>query len=166
MRSYLAPWGVLLLYYFTNEYLYNGRITVHLLVGWEWDEIRNGWDGSHLSPSQTPTDCSRALDSWEKLYPPPPPPGKKASKLPERSKGPSFIMQQLLSWSIYTYWPFSPGRGKWGKSVWISFFWSFTVLKRLCPLQSKNTFVCPSKNFWSPVQHPCFCPIERYFGKD
>ena len=29
-----------------------GRITVHLLVGWEWDEIRNGWDGSHLSPSQ------------------------------------------------------------------------------------------------------------------
>ena len=31
-----------------------GRITVHVLVG--WDEIRNGWDGSHLSPSQTPTN--------------------------------------------------------------------------------------------------------------
>ena len=36
--------------------LKNSRITVHLLVGWEWDEIRNGWDGSHLLPSQTPTN--------------------------------------------------------------------------------------------------------------
>ena len=27
----------------------NVRITVHLLVGWEWNEIQNGWDGSHLS---------------------------------------------------------------------------------------------------------------------
>ena len=25
-----------------------GRITVHLLEGWEWDKHRNGWDGSHL----------------------------------------------------------------------------------------------------------------------
>ena len=33
-----------------------GRITVHLLEGWEWDEVRNGWDGSHLSPSQTPNN--------------------------------------------------------------------------------------------------------------
>ena len=45
-------------------------------------------------------DCSRALDSWEKLYPPPQ--VKKTSKLPDRSKGTCpFIMQ--LSWSIYTY---------------------------------------------------------------
>ena len=36
----------------------SGRITVHLLVGWEWDEIRNGWDGSHLSPFQAPTNQS------------------------------------------------------------------------------------------------------------
>ena len=26
-----------------------GSFTVHLLVGWEWDEIQNGWDGSHKS---------------------------------------------------------------------------------------------------------------------
>ena len=78
-----------------------------------------------------------------------------------------------------SYGSFSPGRGKWAKSVWIFLFlklhcdqtvWFFkvfsTVLKRLCPLQSKNTFVYPSKNFWSPVRHPCFCPIERFLGKD
>ena len=52
------------------------------------------------------------------------------------------------------YGSFSPGRGKWAKSVLFFFFlklhcdqtvWFFkvfsTVLKRLCPLQSKNTFV-------------------------
>ena len=24
-----------------------------ILVGWEWDEIQNRWDGSHFLPSQT-----------------------------------------------------------------------------------------------------------------
>ena len=90
-----------------------------------------------------------------------------------------FHLALLLKAKLATDGSFSPGRGKWAKSVWIFLFlklhcdqtvWFFkvfsTVLKRLCPLQSKNTFVCPSKNFWSPVQHPCFCPIERFLGKD
>ena len=73
---------------------------------------------------------------------------------------------------------FSPG---WGNEQNVSYFccclklhcdqtvWFFqvfsTVLKRLCPLLTKkNTFVYPSKKFWSPVQHPCFCPIEQFLG--
>ena len=53
---------------FCNRYRLRGRITVHLLVGWEWDEIRNGWDGSHLLPSQTPTNPRDFFDTSLLLY--------------------------------------------------------------------------------------------------
>ena len=76
--------------------------------------------------------------------------------------------EQELIWVIF------PRTGKMSKMCPNFFFeaslWFFkvfsTVLKRLCPLESKNTFVYPSKKFWSPVQHPCFCLIGRFLGKD
>ena len=65
------------------------------------------------------------------------------------------------------YGSFSPGRGKWAKcviflklhfdqTVW--FFKVFsTVLKRLCPLESKNTFVLVLANFFY-LKKICFMP--------
>ena len=76
----------------------------------------------------------------------------------------SVMLCQLASWLFPSYWMINQSGTKESEHFLAKFF--STVLKRLCPLQSKNTFVYPSKNFWSPVQHPCFCPIERFLGKD
>ena len=33
-------------------------------------------------------------------------------------------------------------------------------------VHSKNVLTYLQKNFWSPVQHPCFSPIEYFLGKN
>ena len=76
-------------------------------------------------------------------------------------------MMAVFSGVIHIYGSFSPGRGKWAKCVIIFFklhcdqtVWFFqvcsTVLKRLCLLESKSTFVLVLAIFFFRY---VFCPI-------
>ena len=86
--------------------------------------------------------------------------------------------QVSISKQSYIYiWVIFPRTGKMSK-ICLNFFlklhcdktvWFFkvfsTVLKRLCPLESQNTFVYPSKIFGVPCSTPVFALLSDFWVK-
>ena len=76
------------------------------------------------------------------------------------------------------YGSFSPGRGKWAKSVIFFYFWSFTVTKRFDFFKFSQLFwrdyvrcslkilsFTPQKNFGVPCSTPVFALLSDFWVK-